>query len=392
MSYFHNRVLSLISVPLLLFCSVTMNKAPMASKELTASAVESSGTCGPNLIWTLGSEGTLNISGTGDMDNWSNSPWQSYDIKKVVIQDGVTSIGSVAFYKCTSLESITIPKSVTLIGASAFNDCTSLASIILPDTVTSIGRSAFENCINLTSVVIPKSLNSIEYGLFMGCTNLKNITIPESITNIAGTAFLNTAWLQTKRNENPLVIVNDTVIEGRCCSGSVTIPDGVTSINGWSFWDCPDLLIITIPESVRSIGPLAFNSCEKLERVFIKSVDCEIDDSKSTFSHSNEYGRWPFNGTFYGYSGSTTEQYAKKYGRTFVSLGEASPIDEDDDFNADRKLTIADAVLLARFIAEDETLTSEQIGIILQAETDQDHDGLVTIMDVFTLLKKIKIE
>lgn len=99
-----------------------------------------------DLTYTL-VDGTLTISGTGDMPDWSfaGAPW--YDsrdsITAVVIEEGVTSIGGRAFYSCDGLESITIPTSVTSIGDWAFYSCDGLESITIPASVTSIGDSAF---------------------------------------------------------------------------------------------------------------------------------------------------------------------------------------------------------------------------------------------------------
>ncbi|MBQ7124795.1 MAG: leucine-rich repeat domain-containing protein, partial [Clostridia bacterium] len=72
------------------------------------------------------------------------------NVKNVTIPDSVTSIGSYAFFDCTSLKSIVIPDSVTSIGHSAFYGCTSLESIVIPDSVTSIGYHAFYGCSKLT--------------------------------------------------------------------------------------------------------------------------------------------------------------------------------------------------------------------------------------------------
>ena len=89
---------------------------------------DSSGTCGDNLTWTyVEATNTLTIAGNGGMSNygWSGSPWILLvsDIKTVVIQNGVTSIGNKAFYNCSGLTSVTIPNSVTSIGSHAFERC-----------------------------------------------------------------------------------------------------------------------------------------------------------------------------------------------------------------------------------------------------------------------------
>ena len=155
-----------------------------------------------NLTWKLYEDGTLNISGTGtmkDYDSDSNpSPiYNNSDVKEVVIEDGVTSIGNKAFDSCSSLTSITIPNSVTSIKAATFYGCTSLTSITIPDGVTSIGYATFTGCSSLTSITIPDSVTSIGYATFAGCSSLTSITIPDSVTSIGESAFSNCSSLQT---------------------------------------------------------------------------------------------------------------------------------------------------------------------------------------------------
>lgn len=93
---------------------------------LSANA-EKSGTCGPNLKWHLNDNGVLTITGKGEMIDYSyyynRAPWYGYDIKRIIIGDGITAIGSSAFAYCSELTSVTIPNSVTEIGESAFKYC-----------------------------------------------------------------------------------------------------------------------------------------------------------------------------------------------------------------------------------------------------------------------------
>ena len=164
---------------------------------VTVSAAElASGTCGDNgdnATWSLDDAGKLTISGTGDMDIYygNGQPWYNYkdDITSVVIEDGITSIGSNAFYKYTGLTSITIPDSVTRIGHGAFQVCTSLTSVTIPDSVESIGNQAFQDCTSLTSVKMSKNVTSIGNQAFSFCTSLTSITIPDSVTSIGSDAF-----------------------------------------------------------------------------------------------------------------------------------------------------------------------------------------------------------
>ena len=108
--------------------------------------------CGDNLTWTLDSEGILTISGTGEMYN-TDSPFKNNSsIKKIIIEEGVTSIGNGAFFGCSSLTSVNIPDSVTIIDSEAFSGCSSLASVNIPKSVTKIDFGAFYGCEKLTEV------------------------------------------------------------------------------------------------------------------------------------------------------------------------------------------------------------------------------------------------
>ncbi len=216
----------------------------------TLAWADDSGSCGSNVTYTyVESTGTLTISGTGDMESYasfSKTPWSAYSssIKKVVINNGVTSIGSSAFSCCYELTSVTIPNSVTSIGEQAFRGCTGLTSVTIPNSVTSIGEQAFYKCTGLTSITIPNSVTSIGKNAFWNCTGLTSVTIPNSVETIRDAAFYG-------------------------CSGltSVTIPNSVTSIGERAFRDCSGLTSVTIPNSVTSIGNAAFFDCKGLTSI-----------------------------------------------------------------------------------------------------------------------------
>ena len=123
--------------------------------ETQAAQVINSGSCGDNTTWTLDSNGTLTISGTGGIGDyhfvedpmfWSDlAPWYSQrtKIKNVIIEDGVTSIGVAPFLNCSNLTSIIIPDSVTSIGDYAFSGCSSLTDITIPNSVKSMRQYVF---------------------------------------------------------------------------------------------------------------------------------------------------------------------------------------------------------------------------------------------------------
>ena len=227
-----------------------------------------------NLTWKLYADGTLNISGKGAMKDYSydsnQSPvYNNSNVKKVVIEDGVTSIGAYAFYECSSLTSITIPDGVTSIGISAFRNCSSLTSITIPDSVTSIGNSAFYYCKSLTNITIPDSVTSIGNFAFYNCRGLTSITIPDSVTSIGKSAFSLCSSLTSITIPDSVTSIGESAFDSCRSLISITIPDSVTSIEKYAFYGCSSLTSITIPDSVTSIGKYAFYNCSGLTSITI---------------------------------------------------------------------------------------------------------------------------
>ena len=226
-----------------------------------------------NLTWTLTADGTLTISGEGAMKDYNSddnpSPvYNNSDVKKIVIEDGVTSIGAYAFYDCSSLTSITIPSIVTSIGNSAFDGCRSLKSITIPDSVTSIGNSAFEACNSLSSITLSNNITSIGNWAFHGCS-LTSITIPDSVTSIGAMAFHSCSNLKSITIPDSVTSIESAVFYNCTSLTSITIPNSVTSIGSYAFQDCSSLTSITLPDSVTSIGTMAFYNCTSLTSITI---------------------------------------------------------------------------------------------------------------------------
>ena len=256
--------------------------------------VVDSGTCGDSLTWVLtGTEPdlTLTIRGSGKMSDWSHnssykySPWYSrrLSIKTVIVENGVTSIGSYVFCGCSSLTSITIPDSVTSIGEYAFYGCLSLTSITIPDSVTSIGECAFYKCSSLTSITIPDSVTSIGVSAFYDCSSLASVTIPDSVTSIGSYVFCGCSSLTSITIPNSVTSIGDYAFEYCNNLTSITIPDSVTSIGVSAFYKCSSLTSITIPDSVTSIGDYAFSYCYKLNSAM-------IPDSVTSIGYSAFHG------------------------------------------------------------------------------------------------------
>ena len=193
------------------------------------------------------------------------------DVKSVVIENGVTSIGDSAFKGCSSLTSIEIPSSVTSIGGYVFYDCSSLTSIEIPNSVTSIGHGAFGRCSSLTSIEIPSSVTSIGDRAFYNCSSLTSIDIPSSVTSIGESAFSGCSKLTSIEIPSSVTSIRDSAFEGCSSLTSIEIPSSVTSIGDSAFYKCSSLTSIDIPSSVTSIGGYAFYDCSKLTSIEIPS-------------------------------------------------------------------------------------------------------------------------
>ncbi|MCD7748399.1 MAG: leucine-rich repeat protein, partial [Firmicutes bacterium] len=257
---------------------------------ITWVAYTDSGVCGDNLTWML-VDGTLTISGTGDMydyehiededNNYGTAPWFSYfdSITSVVIEDGVTSIGSFAFFGCYNMTGITVGSSVTWIGSFAFQSC-GIESIILPDSLTTIYDSAFDNCTNLTSIVIPDSVTWIGRAAFEGCTSLESITIPGSVTDINAYAFRGCASLTSVTIPASVTWIGDGIFSGCTSLTEILVDEGNTaycSVDGVVFDANMTSLVAypagktdtsyDVPDSVTSIGSFAFSYCTSLTEI-----------------------------------------------------------------------------------------------------------------------------
>lgn len=152
------------------------------------------GTIGDNLKWAF-ADGTLTISGTGEMehaDGNSGYAWGTDNntldrslIKKVVVEEGVTSLGEYIFWDCLSLTEVNLPNSLTTLRKECFYSCTALKSITLPDNISMIDESAFEECNALETVTFPKSLKEVSTKAFYSC-NLKKVDLSQTQVETIG--------------------------------------------------------------------------------------------------------------------------------------------------------------------------------------------------------------
>ncbi|MDR0873183.1 MAG: leucine-rich repeat domain-containing protein [Prevotellaceae bacterium] len=194
----------------------------------TASFAATGGAVNENINWALDDDGTLTISGTGDMPDYghyASAPWYNhrYSIESVMVEYGITKIGKENFhYDYTALVSVSIPNSVITIGEMAFSQCDKLTEIIIPNSVTSIGKSAFSSS-GIQKVTIPNSIITIGDMAFSGCASLQEIVIPNSVISIGEWAF-----------------------EGCYVLTKVVLSNSIEDIGYYTFANCDDIKLIIV--------------------------------------------------------------------------------------------------------------------------------------------------
>lgn len=276
--------------------AIGLKNEPLTNANLhcMGAVVVISGTCGGALTWKLDSKGTLTISGTGAMTDYTKSgvaPWNKdyEEIRFVVIENGVTTIGEYAFENCTLLESVAISDSVEKIGKYAFSGCSALKRISLPDSIAQIGDHAFRAS-GLEAVKIPEGVTLLGEGMFARCPNLQTVELPSTLQTIREIAFIGSGLNKIILPENlkyigyecfyectnleeikipdSVTILDYSVFEGCSSLKKVTLSKGLKRISQTMFAMCHNLTEITIPDSITYIGEGAFFQCKKLKDVY----------------------------------------------------------------------------------------------------------------------------
>lgn len=329
-------------------------RATLKREEISAASGEEYGT-----NWAYSEDGVLTISGSGGIydssslygePHWSN---YKYIATKLVIEEGITEIGSEAFRNyetltsvaipstvtsigegafsgcsgltevtvpdgvakveestfsgCTGLKTVNLPDTVTGIGEWAFQDCAALTQIDIPDAVTWIGQGAFQNCAALAEIDIPDAVEDIGRGAFKGCSSLKTVVIPEEVSGINSEVFADCTALTSVTLPGGIWNIGDSAFSGCTALTAITLPEKLSSISGSAFSGCTSLAAITLPEELSSIGGGAFSGCTALTEVTIPASVTDMyrdsfdDGVKITIAPGNEVYSIDADGVLYEY-------------------------------------------------------------------------------------------
>lgn len=322
------RFLSVCAVLLLCFFLLPAAQA--------ASSFRDEGVCGSHLTYSLSRNGILTVSGRGAMTRFDapeSVPWyetRAY-IKRVDIENGVSTVSAFAFADCPALTAVNLGSDVIAIGRNAFRDCPSLAaftvapaarayssadgvlfdkamtvllrypgakaaeaytvpasverladgafssasylsSVALPDGLAAVGTRAFADCTGLKEIALPKSVVFLGDHAFAGCAALKAATLPDSLTAVPYGTFLDCRAL------THFSLPADAVSVGRDafarCSSLITVGSSNTleTVGDSAFYACSSLVAADFPDTVTSVGAHAFHGCMRLRRISASGV------------------------------------------------------------------------------------------------------------------------
>ena len=149
----------------------------------------------------------------------------------------------------------------------------SIKSVTFPDSLKEIDSYSFSDCPNLTEVTLPANIERLGFHVFENCTSLKTINFPDHLVKTNDFTFENTPWLDEQRKANPLVIVNNAVIDARTTTGDVVVPSGVKYVAGGAFSKNDKVTSVVLPTSVTEIADSTFWMCNNLKSVDMKGAE-----------------------------------------------------------------------------------------------------------------------
>lgn len=261
--------------------------------------------------------GVLTISGTGAMPDFASIdaiPWQLYaaHVKKVVISEGVTSVGAYSFSGMLKLTEVSLPEGITSIGNSAFYHCSALTELTIPSTIETLGSKCLSFCHELESITVPDG-EGINISFYMwkdeagNCyTNsdlLIDVEYEGSLTALWQTGGKLTDTIEWHLDTEGYLTISGTgampdyatAVEGSIAPWSelrydfavkyVVIMDGITAVGDYNFYYCPKMESLALPNTIQSLG----KECLNLKA--LEAIEAEPDAQGSAFwGFKNEDG------------------------------------------------------------------------------------------------------
>lgn len=231
------------------------------------------GKCGPDAYWEYDSTtATITIQGTGEI---TSSPAMLYNDgnNKIVIEEGITSIGESAF-DSAPVSSVTMPSTLESIGTRAFYNCLGIQALDFPDSLKEIGDYAFSGLGLIETIELPEGLMYIGTGAFGFNQSLSEVSIPGSVKQIGSQAFMDCPNLSTIEINEGVEIIGK---EAFSCSPnnfyanqaltSMELPESIKEVGEAAFKNCTNLETINLPDELNTIGSEAFSNTA------VKSID-----------------------------------------------------------------------------------------------------------------------
>ena len=273
----------------------------LGNEEPDPDQILDSGSCGADVTWILLKDGTMIISGSGAMDDYNglDRPWEDYVsyITSVVVQEGVTSVGEVAFYNCFNLKTVLLPASLTVVAYQSFEACKQLESIVIPSGVTQIGNRVFAECTSLKHVELPAGLKKIGAGAFSECVSLETVNLPDGLTDIDFKAFYGCEKLTELIIPDSVTTLGNDALSYCTKLQKVTLSENLAELESNLFYGCSALAEIVIPGNVKIIWNQAFSGCSALKKItFAGSAPGIYDDAfqsvEATAYYPENYASW----------------------------------------------------------------------------------------------------
>ncbi len=244
----------------------SMEESEVPAEESEKEEEEFSGDCGDTLTWVKNGSGTVTISGEGDMWDYDSegsnrSPWAGdRSIRKVIVKEGVRSVGKNAFSGCSEMEEVELPESLTEMHSEAFSECSSLEEVDIPENVTTIENNVFVDCSSLTTINVEEEnmvYTSVEGVLYdsevetlITCPAGRTgyFEVPDGVTSLESCAFYSSRLTE------------------------ISLPEGIIRLEEEVFYRCERLTTITLPGSLIEIEYEAFYWCDLLTNIYFRGT------------------------------------------------------------------------------------------------------------------------